>query len=213
MALPKDWHSVVRNAVLNAIGIVRIPMLAGREALITNGDIKESNIHQLETEIAMLREELRINGDRLQRMGPHRRPQYTAVERMAILQLRAMRGWNKVETARRFFVPNDWLSYSIPTLPCKKITSAGDSHEILKLCIPRHLRRDGGLVRRGSSDVCRAHVLPEHSELSGLRMLRPNSVHVIGVTLMDSQCHRTVRRPPLPGHARYAKVPVAIAIY
>ena len=57
----------------------------------------------------MLREELRINGDRMQRIGPHRRPQYTAIERMAILQLRAMRGWNKAETARHFFVTDDTI--------------------------------------------------------------------------------------------------------
>ena len=57
----------------------------------------------------MLREELRIIGARMQRVDPHRRPQYTAVERMAILQLRAMRGWNKAETARRFFVTDDTI--------------------------------------------------------------------------------------------------------
>ncbi|MDP7301516.1 MAG: hypothetical protein QGG09_00345, partial [Pirellulaceae bacterium] len=99
--------------MLNVIGIVRIAMLAGREALIKDGDMKEARIHQLESEVAMLREELRINGSRMQRIAPHRRPQYAAVERMAILELRAMRGWNKVETARRFFVSDDtvraWL--------------------------------------------------------------------------------------------------------
>ena len=99
----------VRNAVLNVIGIVRIAMLTGREALITNGDAKDARIHQLESEVAMLREELRINGDRMQRLAPHRRPQYTCVERMAILQLRAMRGWNKAETARHFFVTDDTI--------------------------------------------------------------------------------------------------------
>ena len=40
--LPKDWHSFVRSAVLNVIGIVRIAMLAGRQALIDNGDVKEA---------------------------------------------------------------------------------------------------------------------------------------------------------------------------
>ena len=93
--LPEDWHSYVRCAVLNVIGIVRIAMLAGREALINNGDAKNARIHQLESEVAMLREELPINGDRMQRLAPHRRPQYTCVERMVILQMRAMRGWNK----------------------------------------------------------------------------------------------------------------------
>ena len=88
-------------------------MLAGREALINNGDARDARIHQLESEVAMLREELRINGARMQRVVPHRRTQYTAVERMAILELRAIRGWSKAETARRFFVTDDtvrsWL--------------------------------------------------------------------------------------------------------
>ena len=60
-------------------------------------------------EVAMLREELRINGARMQRVPPHRRPQDTAVERMAILQLRATRGWNKAETSRRFSISDDTI--------------------------------------------------------------------------------------------------------
>ncbi len=107
--LPKGWQPHVRNAVLNVIGIVRIAMLAGREVLITNGGTKDARIHQLESEVAMLREELRINGARMKRVPSQRRPQYTTVERMAILQLRAMRGWNKAETARQFFVTDDTI--------------------------------------------------------------------------------------------------------
>jgi transposase len=109
LRLPKGWHSHVRNAVLNVVGVVRIAMLTGREALIANGDAKDARIHQLESEVAMLREELRINGARMKRVPSHRRPQYTAIERMAILQLRAMRGWNKAETARHFFVTDDTI--------------------------------------------------------------------------------------------------------
>jgi len=100
LPLPKDWSDAVRNAVLNAIGIVRIAMLAGREALTQEGDVKDARIHQLESELAMNREELRLVGARMERVDPHRRPQYTAVERMAILELRAMRGWSKAKTAR-----------------------------------------------------------------------------------------------------------------
>ena len=68
LSLPKDWHSFVRSAVLNVIGIVRIAMLAGREALINNGDVNDARIHQLESEVAMLREELRINVARMKRV-------------------------------------------------------------------------------------------------------------------------------------------------
>ena len=113
LCLPKGWQAFVRNAVLNVLGIVRIAMLVGRESLIKNGGFQEARIHRLESEVAMLREELRINSARMQRVVAHRRPQYTPVERMAILQLRAMRGWSKTETARHFSVSDDtvraWL--------------------------------------------------------------------------------------------------------
>jgi putative transposase len=109
LPLPKNWSQTVRHAVLNVVGIVRIAMLAGREFLIQKGDVPEAQIHRLETEVALLREELRIIGTRLKGIDPHRRPQYLPVERMAIMELRAMRGWSKTETARRFFVSDDTI--------------------------------------------------------------------------------------------------------
>ena len=81
LRLPTNWNACIRHAVLNVIGIVRMAILAGREALIDNGDVTQARIHQLESEVAMLREELRINGARTQRVPPQRRPQYTTVER------------------------------------------------------------------------------------------------------------------------------------
>ena len=104
LPLPKGWTENVRHAVLNIIGIVRIAMLAGREFLIEEGHVLQARIQQLETEVAVLREELRISGGRMRRIDPHRRPQFSPVERMAILELRTMCGWTKAETARRFFV-------------------------------------------------------------------------------------------------------------
>ena len=109
LRLPRNWHALVRSAVLQVIGIVRIAMLTGREALIKNGDSPDARIHQLESEVAMRREELRIHGARLRRVPPNRRPQYTGLERMAILQLCAMRGWNKSETSRHFLVSDDTI--------------------------------------------------------------------------------------------------------
>jgi transposase len=109
LRFPISWATGVRNAVLNVIGLVRIAMLAGREALIQNGDSLHARVHQLESELAKTREELRIKDARMKRIDPHRRPQYTKVERMAILELRAMRGWSKAETARRFFITDDTI--------------------------------------------------------------------------------------------------------
>ena len=102
--LPKSWSKFARHALLNVIGLVRVVMLAGREHFIRNGDVAEARVHRLETEVALLREELRILGSRMACINPHQRPQYPPMMRMAILQLRAIRGWSKAETARRFFV-------------------------------------------------------------------------------------------------------------
>ena len=116
LPLPKGWPKVARHAVLNVIGVVRVAMLAGREFLIQNGDVLEAHVHRLETEVALLRDELRIIGLRMTRIAPQRRPQYSPVERMAIMELRAMRGGSKAETARHFFVSADtirsWLRRS-----------------------------------------------------------------------------------------------------
>ena len=92
--------------MLNVIGIVRVVMLRGREFLIQNGNVLEAHVHRLETDVALIREELRIVSSRWARIDPHRRPQYPPLERMAILELRAMRGWSNAETARHFFVSN-----------------------------------------------------------------------------------------------------------
>ena len=107
--LPKNWSRSVRHSLLNVFGLVRISMLAGREYLINQGLTSTAHIHRLETEVALLREELRILGARMKRVHSQRRPQYSPIERMAILELRAMRGWNQVETARHFFISDDTI--------------------------------------------------------------------------------------------------------
>jgi transposase InsO family protein len=109
LPLPKDWNESVRHAVLNIVGIVRLAMLSGREFLIREGDVPQAHMHRLETEVALQREELRIVATRMNRIDPKRRPQYPPIERMAILELRAMRGWSKAETARHFCITADTL--------------------------------------------------------------------------------------------------------
>ncbi len=73
LPLPNGWAASVQSAVLNVIGLVRIAMLSGRELLIQEDDVSHATIHRLEMEVAMLREELRINGARMRRIDPHRR--------------------------------------------------------------------------------------------------------------------------------------------
>jgi putative transposase len=68
---------------------------------------------QLDSEVAMLREELRIKDARLSRIAPANRPHYPPTERLAILALKAARGWNNAQTGQAFLLTDvtiaSWL--------------------------------------------------------------------------------------------------------
>ena len=44
------------------------------------------------------------------RIAPQRRPHYTPTERLAILELRAARGWSLAQTARAFLVTAETIA-------------------------------------------------------------------------------------------------------
>lgn len=73
-----------------------------------------AKLEQTQQEIALLREEIRINNARMKKIAAHNRPFYPATERLAILELKNVRGWNLEQTARTFLVEPDtiasWLS-------------------------------------------------------------------------------------------------------
>jgi putative transposase len=56
------------------------------------------------TEGDMLRRELEIFRIQRESIAPHRRPDYSRAQRLAILQLRQLRGWSIKKTAERFVV-------------------------------------------------------------------------------------------------------------
>jgi hypothetical protein len=59
---------------------------------------------QLQQEIQLLREEIRVKDSRMEQIEAHRRPHYPPTKRLAILELRAARGWSLAQTARIFLV-------------------------------------------------------------------------------------------------------------
>jgi transposase InsO family protein len=70
-----------------------------------DGQIRlQAELDQRDREISLLREELRIKDARMERLRAQRRPHYPAIERLAILELRAASGWSQAETARRLLV-------------------------------------------------------------------------------------------------------------
>jgi len=93
IVLPKGWYGCVRSAVLHAIALAHYAIVYARVRLAAEND-------QLHEECALLREEPRIKDTRTAQIPPQRRPH----ERMAILELRAARGWSLKQTADTFFL-------------------------------------------------------------------------------------------------------------
>jgi len=103
--LPNSWTGHVRSAVLHVIGLAQYATVYTRSWAANSPNdrmrLKAEN-DCFQAEIALLKEEIRIKDARLLRMDPHKRPQYPPTERMAILELRAARGWSKKKTADSF---------------------------------------------------------------------------------------------------------------
>jgi putative transposase len=112
--LPRNWKSHVRSSVLRALALAHYVVIQAQGKAVRSRQARsQATIQRLQAEIALLREELRIKDARLALIPPHRRPHYPAVERMAILELRAARGWTLIKTAETFFVTaatiREWL--------------------------------------------------------------------------------------------------------
>ena len=105
--LPKDWPRRVRSGAIHAISLARFSLTAARGHAANSWDarirLREEN-DRLRREIALLQEELRIKDSRMERISPQRRPHYPPTERLAILELRAARGWSLAQTARHMLV-------------------------------------------------------------------------------------------------------------
>jgi putative transposase len=105
--LPKGWPRVVRSAVLQVVGLAQMSLTYSRSWAADSRLARvrlQAALDQARSEVAMLLEELRIKDARVGRIDPRRRPNYPPTERLAILELRAARGWSAAETARRMFV-------------------------------------------------------------------------------------------------------------
>ena len=105
--LPRHWHPHAKSAVLFAIGLAHHAIACVRGACADSPIARvrlAAECDRLHAELAMLREELRIKDARMARIPASRRPHYPPPERMAILSLKAARGWSCSQTARRFFL-------------------------------------------------------------------------------------------------------------
>ena len=105
--LPRNWRSHVKSAVLHTISLAHFAVTQARG--MAAGHIRRrvrlaAQNGRLKEECELLREEIRIKDARIDRITPHRRPRYGPFERMAILELRAARGWSLKQAADTFRV-------------------------------------------------------------------------------------------------------------
>ena len=107
LPLPRGWQRRVRSSVLQILALSHYTFTAllARAASSKNRQVRlQAEIDRRDHEIALLHEELRIKDGRMERVPPHRRPHYSPLERMAIMELRAARGWSACQAAARFHV-------------------------------------------------------------------------------------------------------------
>ena len=105
--LPNGWPRRVRSAVIHAISLAHFSLTSTRSWAINSWNARvrlKAENDRLRQEVALLQEEMRIKDVRMASILPQRRPHYAPVERLAILELRAARGWSKQQTAQTFLV-------------------------------------------------------------------------------------------------------------
>ncbi|MHC4177496.1 MAG: hypothetical protein ACYSWU_08320 [Planctomycetota bacterium] len=106
------WPSRVRSAILDAISLGQFTLAytRGWAANSPNSRVRlKADLDRAHQEITLSREEIRIHKLRMTQHPTHRRPHYRPTERMAILQLKAARGWSLEQTAQEFLVTADTI--------------------------------------------------------------------------------------------------------
>jgi len=98
LPLPRGWPRRVRSAAVHAIALARLALTTAR-GQADSADPGSGRIARLTEEILLIKEEMRIKDVRMAGIPAQRRPHYLPTERLAILELRAGRGWSQAQTA------------------------------------------------------------------------------------------------------------------
>src|SRR6516162_8859738 len=102
--LPKSWPALIRSAMLHVVALAQYAAVYTRSwaADSENARVRlRAEREQMEQEVALLREEIRIKDARMAALSAHRRPFYPPTQRMAVLELRAARGSSLEQAADR----------------------------------------------------------------------------------------------------------------
>ena len=112
LPLPKGWPKLAKRALVlvNSMLKAAFDIELGRRLDCASRHAREHAEHErLRLDSHSHREVLKLLGARFGRLDPKRRPQYTRVERLRILELKALRGWSAAEAAERFLVDDETI--------------------------------------------------------------------------------------------------------
>jgi len=189
--LPKEWPRVARSAIVHALALAHF-VVAHVRGWCADSPLRRVRLaaecERLRSEVALLREELRIKDARLARTPARNRPHYPPVERLAVLALKAARGWNTAQTASRFLVEPatiaSWLG---------RIDEEGP-HALVRTPIPvnRYPEFVGDIVRR-----LRA-AFPAMGTMRIANMLARAGLHVARTTVRRLLKQRNQQPTPAP---------------
>jgi putative transposase len=190
LALPTHWTRSVKTALIQVMSLAHYALVytRGRPVQSSNGHVRHSaKTDQLAQEIVLLREEIRIKDARLARIPPAARPHYQPTERLAILELRALRGWSLAQTARVFLLTTGTIASW-----CRRLDEDG----------PAALLRTPAPVNKFPDFVCylvqRLQTLcPRLGKVKIAQMLARAGLH-LGTTTI----HRMRRQRPAPAPTR-----------
>jgi hypothetical protein len=107
LAVPRNWIGSVQSAIIQVIALAQYGLAYPRSwaANSRNERIRlATQTDQLQQEVSLLGEEIRIKDARMASVPPARRPHYQPTECLAILELRAARCWSLERTAQVFQV-------------------------------------------------------------------------------------------------------------
>jgi putative transposase len=111
-SLPNFWPKNLKSALIHIIAMARITSLYTRSRCIKNkSNATLAQLQQAQEEVNLLKEELLIKDFRMKRIPAAKRPHYTPTERLAILELKAARGWSNTQTAEAFLICPDTIDY------------------------------------------------------------------------------------------------------
>ena len=112
-SLPRNWPRSVKSSVLHVISLAQFAIAFTRSWVANSPNARirlKAEIERLKAELALRDEQERIKDVRMEQIPPNRRPNYPPTERMAILELKAARGWSLEQTANAFQVTSATIS-------------------------------------------------------------------------------------------------------